>query len=76
MVPEGQSLTQPVLIPRDQSCFPPPHPQCPGGEFRARLVISGQGILAGFMEGHSTAGEALQTVKGCKSPKRSFTASC
>lgn len=23
MVPEGQSLTQPVLIPRDQSCFPP-----------------------------------------------------
>lgn len=24
MVPEGQSLTQPVLIPRGQSCSPPP----------------------------------------------------
>ena len=74
MVPEGQSLTQPVLIPRGQSCFAP-H-SGPGGEFRASLVISGQGILAAFTEGHSTVGEPLQMVKGCKSPNRSFTASC
>lgn len=79
MVPEGQSLTQPVMIPGGQSCphpSPPPPPQCPGGEFRARLVVSGQGIPAGFTGGHPTVEEALQTVKGCKSLERSFRASC
>lgn len=75
MVPEGQSLTQPVVIPGGQPCphplHLPPTPTVSWREFRARLVVSGQGIPAGFT-GTPTVEEALQTVKDCKSLERSL----
>lgn len=76
MVPKGQSQGFNPGWPnvRGQSC--PLHCSVPEQEFKAGLMASCRGIRAGFREGHSTVGEALQTVKCCVSLKRSFLASC